>query len=215
MGHANPPTRARTDLAPAPSSAYSSIMDLSRASLLAAAILLGTLVTGGCRKKDAAQAGGAPGIEDTAATAIAAPAPPSTEVAVKASGDVSAGDPGPALPEAPAPPTPKVEAQGAPPSADHFWISGHWQWSGRSYVWVPGRWGVRVAPHEPPAVRIESPGLPPSRSHFWVAGHWYWTGGEWGWRGGHWEFSHGPRTWVPGRWDRRHGRWHWVEGRWR
>lgn len=31
---------------------------------------------------------------------------------------------------------------GAPPSADHFWIPGCWNWRGNAYAWRPGYWST-------------------------------------------------------------------------
>lgn len=67
-----------------------------------------------------------------------------------------------------APPPERAEAETRAPSAQHFWIRGHWQWDGRAYVWTPGRWEVR-------------------RTHeVWVAGHWRATSGGYVWVPGHW-----------------------------
>ncbi len=177
-------------------------MRLDRHPLAVAAIL--ALAVAGCRKKDA-------GSEGTSVT-TAAPVP---TVTTKAATEMDAAElPPSTAQEAPAPPAPQAEPHGPPPSADHFWMPGHWQWGGKGYVWAAGHWGVRTAPREPPGVRMENPGLPPSRSHFWVSGHWYWTGTDWSWRSGHWEYTRGSHFWVPGHWSHGHGRWHWEEGRW-
>ena len=42
-----------------------------------------------------------------------------------------------------APPVARYEYIGRPPSARHFWVNGHHYWTGREYVWNPGRWEVR------------------------------------------------------------------------
>jgi hypothetical protein len=41
-----------------------------------------------------------------------------------------------------APPEPRVEVVPVAPSPHHFWVHGYWGWSGRSHVWVPGRYQV-------------------------------------------------------------------------
>jgi hypothetical protein len=52
-----------------------------------------------------------------------------------------------------APPAPRYEVVGRPPSAGHFWVKGHWSYNGRDWVWVGGHWDVQragytyVAPH--------------------------------------------------------------------
>src|ERR1700689_138093 len=42
-----------------------------------------------------------------------------------------------------APPVEVVESTGPAPTANHFWIRGHWVWGGNHYVWERGRWEVR------------------------------------------------------------------------
>jgi hypothetical protein len=66
------------------------------------------------------------------------------------------------------PPAERVETVGAAPSAEHFWIRGHWQWDGREYAWVPGQWETRRA------------------THVYQAGHWRDTGRGWTWVEGRW-----------------------------
>ncbi len=39
----------------------------------------------------------------------------------------------------PAPP-PRVEERPAPPYSNSVWVSGHWDWNGQEYVWIPGYW---------------------------------------------------------------------------
>lgn len=40
-----------------------------------------------------------------------------------------------------APPSVRVEVVGRPPSPQHFWIPGYWNWrAGGGHVWVGGRW---------------------------------------------------------------------------
>jgi hypothetical protein len=68
-----------------------------------------------------------------------------------------------------APPVARVEVVGAPPSADHFWIPGYWNWNGHAHVWVGGRWERERADQS------------------WVPGHWGRFGGRWHFYGGHWQ----------------------------
>ena len=54
-----------------------------------------------------------------------------------------------------APPRPVVERVIGRPSPAYSWVGGYYRWSGRAYVWVPGRWT-----------------LPPRPLAVWVAPHW-------------------------------------------
>ena len=45
--------------------------------------------------------------------------------------------------ELPPPPKDILETPGNPPSEEHKWIPGHWQWNGKEYVWIPGHWAVK------------------------------------------------------------------------
>ncbi|MCA9668495.1 MAG: YXWGXW repeat-containing protein, partial [Myxococcales bacterium] len=40
----------------------------------------------------------------------------------------------------PAPPAPRYEEVPPAPFADGFWVSGYWNWTGGTYIWVPGSW---------------------------------------------------------------------------
>ncbi len=66
------------------------------------------------------------------------------------------------------PPSLRVEAVGARPSADAFWVTGRWRWTGTAYAWVPGRW------------ERDRPGL------VWVPGRWTRSGKHWVWVSGRW-----------------------------
>ncbi|MFI5168005.1 MAG: hypothetical protein ACHQQS_15460 [Thermoanaerobaculales bacterium] len=69
-----------------------------------------------------------------------------------------------------APPPPlRVDVMTPPPSADHFWIAGHWRWENRRYEWEAGRWEL----HHPGSV--------------WVPAHWVRVNGVWRFAGGHWQ----------------------------
>ena len=59
-----------------------------------------------------------------------------------------------------APPQPRQEAPPPRPARAAVWAAGHWQWSGRAWVWVPGAWRI-----------------PPSRRHGWTPDRWVITGG--------------------------------------
>jgi hypothetical protein len=67
-----------------------------------------------------------------------------------------------------APPPERVETVSAPPSTQHFWVKGHWQYDGERYVWVPGHWETRRT------------------NQVWSSGHWRQTGGGWVWVEGRW-----------------------------
>jgi WXXGXW repeat (2 copies) len=67
-----------------------------------------------------------------------------------------------------APPAERVEVVGVAPSAQHFWIKGHWQWTGSDWAWTPGRWELRRA------------------SAVWQGGHWVAQRGGWVWVEGRW-----------------------------
>ena len=69
-----------------------------------------------------------------------------------------------------APPTPRQEVIGAPPTAQHIWVAGYWAWQGNKYVWVPGHWELR-----------------PHADAIWVQGHWRDTRHGWVWTPGHWK----------------------------
>jgi hypothetical protein len=53
------------------------------------------------------------------------------------------------------PPRPLVERVLRRPGSNYVWVGGYYHWSGRSYIWVPGRWT-----------------LPPRPAAVWVAPHW-------------------------------------------
>jgi len=76
-----------------------------------------------------------------------------------------------AQPRPPFPPVPPPRAEVVPPSRGGrtVWQPGHWRWTGRSYVWVAGRWVTRG----------------PQFAQY-VPGRWVWTRGAWVWRPAHW-----------------------------
>ena len=67
------------------------------------------------------------------------------------------------------PPPPRVEVMTAPPSAEHFWIAGHWGWERNRFEWTAGRW------------EAYRPGF------VWAPAHWVHAGAEWRFAGGHWQ----------------------------
>jgi hypothetical protein len=72
----------------------------------------------------------------------------------------------------PAPiPAPLPETMSKPPvsATPMIWQPGHWNWTGSSYVWIPGQY-VEAAGH----------------GANWMPGWWDETDGSWSWRPGHW-----------------------------
>ena len=68
-----------------------------------------------------------------------------------------------------APPPPRVEVVGTPPSPRHFWIHGYYGWVNGAHYWVPGRWEVMRAGWSWSEARWAIVGR---RWHFYP-GHWY------------------------------------------
>jgi len=68
------------------------------------------------------------------------------------------------------PPRAVVEVRGAYPGSGHAWVRGYYQWTGRSYVWVPGHW------ERWPRARARwyDGSWRHDRRHgwYWVEGHW-------------------------------------------
>jgi hypothetical protein len=67
------------------------------------------------------------------------------------------------------PPPQRVEVVPVAPGAAYVWAPGYWNWNGRSYYWVSGRYLAR----------------PYARS-VWVPGRWYRSGNGWIFIAGHW-----------------------------
>src|SRR5436189_1653735 len=67
------------------------------------------------------------------------------------------------------PPPLRVEATGRPPGPEYVWVSGHYEWNGRQYIWRAGRWVPK--PYER-AIYMEG---------YWEqrAGGWIWVPGTW------------------------------------
>ena len=67
------------------------------------------------------------------------------------------------------PPPPRREIVVRRPGPRHIWVAGFYEWDGRAYSWVPGRWAI-----------------PPRHYHAWVPGHWRQTRRGYIWVDGHW-----------------------------
>ena len=67
-----------------------------------------------------------------------------------------------------APPQERYEVVTAAPSAEHFWVRGHWQWNGGQWGWNPGHWENRRS------------------TAVYRSGHWRDTGRGWVWAEGGW-----------------------------
>ena len=67
-----------------------------------------------------------------------------------------------------APPAERPETVTAAPSAQHFWVRGHWHWDGNRYNWIAGHWETRRA------------------REVWVPGHFRAVAGGWVWEEGRW-----------------------------
>ena len=69
-----------------------------------------------------------------------------------------------------APPAPKVETKGPPPTTEHVWVSGHWRWDPgtKAHVWIPGHWEKH------------------KHGHVWVHSHWVSYGGKYHFVAGYW-----------------------------
>jgi hypothetical protein len=136
-----------------------------------------------------------------------------------------------------APPAPRVEVITAAPSPAHFWVAGHWRWSGNTHVWVGGRWlkgrpgQVWVRDHwahrgnewfyypgrwvaagpAPGEVRVVAPGPPPALRVESVPPP---PGPEAFWVNGHWGWENHAHVWMPGRWETRRVEEVWVPAHW-
>ncbi len=69
------------------------------------------------------------------------------------------------------PDPPAVAAPGTPPSADTFYVPGHWEWNGADYAWRAGFW-ARVQP-----------------GYVWIPAHYRWTPGGYIYLAGYWDYS--------------------------
>jgi hypothetical protein len=68
-----------------------------------------------------------------------------------------------------APPAPRYEDPGRPPSDRHFWVKGYWKWTGRDWLWVGGHWDTRRG------------------GYTYVAPHWDKENGRWRYMPGRWQ----------------------------
>ena len=109
-------------------------MKLNGKTMVAVAMMLGSLATAGCSTAQA---------DDTA---LVAP----QETAETAPVDNAAQSAGVEKDArffhyyAPfAPPAARIEIRGVAPSARHFWAPGYYRWTGREHLWVGGRWVLR------------------------------------------------------------------------
>ena len=66
------------------------------------------------------------------------------------------------------PPAERVEVQSAPPTREHVWVRGHWQYDRGDYIWVPGHWQTR------------------RHGYAWQEGRWERTRRGWVWHEGRW-----------------------------
>lgn len=68
-----------------------------------------------------------------------------------------------------APPAPRYAAVGVAPGPGYMWTNGYWDWRGRNWGWVEGRW------------------MRPPRAHaVWVPHEWRHEGGRWRFHRGYW-----------------------------
>jgi hypothetical protein len=69
------------------------------------------------------------------------------------------------------PPRPVVERVVPAPGPRFVWVGGYYRWSGRAYVWVPGRWVV--PPHARAVWVAPAWAFVPARGGYvFIAGHW-------------------------------------------
>jgi hypothetical protein len=67
-----------------------------------------------------------------------------------------------------APPAPRYERVAVAPSSKVFFVKGHWTYTGRKFVWVPGHYEAKRAGYR------------------YVDGHWNKVNGHWFYQKGHW-----------------------------
>lgn len=68
-----------------------------------------------------------------------------------------------------APPPPRVEPVANAPGPDYVWLPGYWYWTGQSYVWHAGSWGIPPAPHH---VWVRSGWVHHRGRYHYVPGRW-------------------------------------------
>lgn len=69
----------------------------------------------------------------------------------------------------PSPPSRPAEVITTQPSTEMIWVAGFWRYTGREYLWVPGRWEI-----------------PPPQCSGFVAPHWQRQGGNYTYVQGYW-----------------------------
>ncbi len=67
------------------------------------------------------------------------------------------------------PPPVRYERVPPPPSPEHYWVAGHWNWNGNAYAWVPGYYHARPRPG---VVWVDGHWARHERGWYWVEGHW-------------------------------------------
>ncbi len=67
------------------------------------------------------------------------------------------------------PPAPIVEARVVAPGPRYVWVPGYYAWSGRAYLWAPGRW---VLPPRPRAVWVPAHWARDRHGWYFIEGHW-------------------------------------------
>ena len=148
-------------------------MKLNGKILVTVAMMVGSMALAtGCNKssENTTQPESSPAAQQPAApaeetkTAIA-PAAQDESATVSASFRVGAQAP---IYAPSAPPAPRYEVVGRPPSARQFWVKGHWSYNGRDWVWVGGHWDVQRA------------------GYTYVAPHWDMEHGRYRFMRGHW-----------------------------
>jgi hypothetical protein len=150
-------------------------MKLNASVLMSVAMMVGSMALGtGCTSGDRSaqpESTPAPVAQETPVAAApaqpAAPAAKDESTTVKASVSVGVDAQRPVYAPS-APPAPRYEYVGRPPSERHSWIKGHWRWSGRDWVWISGRWEARRAGFVHEGAHWE---YQHGRYHF-VPGHW-------------------------------------------
>jgi hypothetical protein len=136
------------------------------------------------------------------------------------------------------PPVPRAEEIPAAPSAQTYWIPGHWKWNGTGYVWAHGHW------EQPRANMVYQPAYWASTGAWWVYHPARWVsiaapsadymptvvtasppapridaitpapGPGHVWISGYWRWHNGRHAWVPGHWEGARSGYFWAPGHW-
>jgi len=148
-------------------------MKLNGSMLVAVAMMVGSMALGtGCKSSEPiTEPESTPVAQETPVAATpsqpAAPAAKDESTTVKASVSVGVDAQHPRYAPS-APPAPRYEYVGRPPSESHVWIKGHWRFTGRDWAWIGGRWEVRRTGFVHQGAHWE---YQHGRYHF-VPGHW-------------------------------------------